>query len=168
MAIGQGEHVLEFDLLGELSAESPGGPFGFLDTVFASLYFADDLAGFDLSPGSFDDFQELLSLDAGGPFGVNGTVGASPLGGDWLRFELSFESSFDYAIPTFELFEQNFVDGDSRVLVDNVKIRAVDTGPAIPEPGAASLYLIALALTARGIRSSSRSGANAKRGDFVR
>lgn len=144
--VGAGTHTLQFDFLNELSSFEPTG--GFPDFVSINIYLIDDLGTFDLDNLVFDDVVALTNMDFNGPTGaVNGTIGPSSLGGNWQLFSVTFNSSFQYAIPTFELFGLNFEDGDSMFQVDNV--RFVDSG-IIPEP--ATLSLLAGGLALLGIR----------------
>jgi len=131
--LNSGLYTLEFDFLNTLSAAVPADPpFAFLDTFFATLYFADDLATFDPVNGLFGDSAlALVDLDANGVFNLTGSVGSSPKGGNWQHYALTFQNSFNYAIPTFELFDFNFVNADSTVRVDNVSTQV----SAVPEPG---------------------------------
>ncbi len=142
VALGPGAYALQFDFLNGLSDEVLSDPFTFPDAFFASLYFIDDLAAFDLATLSYDAVHSLLDLDATGPYNVHGQglLSASPLGAGWTRFRYSFLNSHAYALPTFEFFNLNGLRSDSAVLVDNVTIEAVAPPAVVPEP--ASLILM--------------------------
>lgn len=124
--------TIQFDFSNVLSPAVPQGTFP--DVFFASLYFINDLNQFDLQNHVFDDAVGLFDLDSGGVYNLNpgGLLSASPLGPEWLRFTATLPNSYGYVIPVFELSDQNFVVGDSRVLVDNVTL-------AIPEPASGML-----------------------------
>lgn len=144
---GPGAYTITFDLRTDLSPTVP--TFGFADTLFASLYFVDDLSSFSLAPGGFDDAASLLAADHTGAIGGDATVSASSLGTDWWHVSYTFETVHAYAIPTFELFDQNFVTGDSLVQITGGHI-----GPAIPEPRAdlvfgVGILIVVGAVTAR-------------------
>ncbi len=157
--LAAGPITLSFDFRTELSSSVPSGPFGFPDTFFATLYLTDDLAAFDLTPGSFGDAISLFDHDYAGAFNLSGAIGASSNRAGWLAYELEFDSPLGYAIPTFELVEQNFVDGDSSVWIDNVMIEPVgDAGAPIPEPSAALLFALGVFIVSRRVRSGSDAG----------
>lgn len=148
-----GFHLLEFDFLGAVSADTGGvAP----DVFFASLYFANDAGAFDLATATFDDVMPLMDLDALGPYNVAGAITPSALGGDWLHFSSVFWNSYAYAIPTFELLDQNLIPGDSLVCLDNISIVAYE--PPIPEP--ASVMLLGLGLGGLAYRAKRRFGRN--------
>lgn len=141
--LSPGTYVLEFDLLNELSRNVPVDPFAFADTFFASLYYTNDMSTFDLANNIFDGVDPVLDMDASGPFNVYGNVGPSALGGGWLHVSFAFSTNYAYAIPVFELFDFNTIDGDSGVRVDNVAItpRATDV---VPEPTTMALTAVGL------------------------
>ena len=141
VGLSAGQYVLEFDFLGQLSADVPTGSV--LDAFFASLYFINDINSFDLDNLVFDDALSLFDLDAGGPVLYVGTIGNSSLGNGWSHYSTVFSNTFNYAIPTFELFNLNSIDDDSRVLIDNVVITAVPVG-TVPEPETWTLLIAAL------------------------
>lgn len=153
VSLAPGDYRIEFDVLGSLSAD-PGQGFG-PDAFFASLYFADDPSAFDPWSLSFDDAMPLFDLDAAGPYNVEGTISQSALGGDWLHFAMDFTNSYLYAIPTFELFDANYVYGDSSVCVDNVVIAKCDQDAPVPEP--ASVIVLTLGLLGIAGRTARRS-----------
>lgn len=88
------------------------------DFFSSSLYFYNNSGDFD----SLDLFSE-------------NSVNTS-----WQHFSLTFSNPYDYIIPTFELFDNNWVDSnslnDSEVLIDNVRIESAP----VPEP--ATLLLL--------------------------
>ena len=55
---------------------------------------------------------------------------------------MNFYNAYNYVIPTFELYDFNFADGDSKVFIDNVQINPV------PEP--ATFLLLASGLAGLG------------------
>jgi hypothetical protein len=87
----------------------------------------------------------LFDLDASGltiwDTSVSRGPSDPPLSTDWVHFSVVFDNTYAYAAPTFELFNANSQQGDSSVLVDNVRVRA-----AIPEP--APILLLATVLLA--------------------
>lgn len=140
-ALASGLHTISFDFRAELSSDVPGGPFGFADTVFTSIYLTDDPMTFDLSPGSYGDVIPLFDLDHAGAFGVAGSIADSTERTGWQTFELVFQTTYAHVIPTFELLDQNLVAGDSAFWVDNVRIDPSERpSEPIPEPGAALLF----------------------------
>lgn len=156
-ALAGGVYSISFDFRAELSSEVPGGPFGFADTVFASIYLADDPMAFDLSPGSYDDAIALFDLDHTGAFGVAGSIADSTRRAGWQTFEYAFQTTYAYVIPTFELLDQNLVAGDSAFWVDNVRIDPSERpSEPIPEPGASLLF--AAGILVAGLRLRRRSG----------
>lgn len=138
--LGHGAYQIDFDFLGALSADVPDGTGP--DVFFASLYFIDDPTAFDLWTLSFDDALPLFDLDAGGPSNVVGAVTQSDLGGEWLHYSGTFANEFLYAIPTFELFDQNYLYGDSSACVDNISITQA---PMVAEP--ATLLLLGVGIS---------------------
>jgi len=135
LALADGDYTMSFDFKNQLSGTVPNDhPFAFLDTFFATLYFTDDLNGFNLAPGGFDTALPLFSLDANGVFDNSGAIGPSGKGADWSRFSLTFHNSHAYVVPVFELLDFNFLDNDSRVLLDNVGITQAPKPTVIPEP----------------------------------
>jgi hypothetical protein len=153
VGLAAGQYTVEFDFLNQLSAEVPPGSF--LDTFFASLYFIDDINLFDLDALAFDDALPLFDLDAGGPFLYQGSVGSSSLGNDWSHYTAVFNNTFNYAIPTFELFNLNSIDDDSRVLIDNVVINAVPPN-SVPEPATLGLLIAGLSACRKSVRKKNR------------
>lgn len=128
-------YTIEFDIKNDLSDFVPADPpFAFFDSFFATLYFIDDTAQFDLASGVYDGSFALFDMDAFGVFNSNGVIEPSAKGQDWLHFRATFNSTFAHVIPTFELLDFNFTDSDSKALVDNVSINP------IPEP--ATLLLV--------------------------
>jgi hypothetical protein len=136
VATGAGSFVLHFDVEPSLSTAVP--QLGFPDVFFASLYLADDLSGFDPALGNANAALPLFDLDHAGVSNLTGEL--DPLDGGVLHYSLPFETSFAFAIPTFELFELGQAPGDSWVQIDNVRI--------VPEPGTTLLLGAGLALLA--------------------
>ena len=153
VGLSAGQYVLEFDFLDQLSGNVPSGSF--FDTFFASLYFSNDINQFDLDNGVFDDVLPLFDLDAGGPVLYQGSIGSSSLGNGWLHYSSVFTNTFNYAIPTFELFNLNSIDNDSSVLIDNVVITAVPAS-TVPEPATLTLLIAALSAGRKRARKKSR------------
>jgi len=140
-------YSLDFDFENSLSGFVPSGTFP--DTFVATLYFADDLSTF--SPDLGGPEISLFIMDLSGSSLNSGAIGPSALGGDWLHFSMTFDLSNAYAIPTFELFDGNFVNDDSKASIDNVTL-APAVPAAVPEPGtlvSMALGLIGLALAGR-------------------
>jgi hypothetical protein len=146
VALVPGQYSLQFDFLNGLSSVLPN--LGFLDTFFASLYFINDVSQLDILGGGFDAFTPLFDLDDSGIFNLTGSVGTSSKGGNWQHYSLTFQNSFNYVVPAFELLEQNFVNADSTVRIDNVNIEL----SAVPEPGTLLLVGSGLLLIGRIVR----------------
>jgi hypothetical protein len=131
VALPPGTYTLTFDFKNMLSSTaSSEPPFVFFDVFFATLFFVNDLSQFDPQTGQFDDVRDLFGMDYSGPFGVTGRISGSPKGPDWARFTVTFSNKFNYAIPYFELYDLNFINNDSQVLIDNVGITAAAGVPA--------------------------------------
>jgi hypothetical protein len=128
VAIGTGLYFLDFDFKSGLSRTVPD--LSFPDSFFASLYFINDLSQFSLDPLNpiFDDDMALFDMDYSGIYTINGAIGPSTKGPDWLHFDVTFQNTYGNAIPVFELFDMNFINNDSIVLLDNVSLEVV------PEP----------------------------------
>jgi hypothetical protein len=127
IALDTGAYTIEFDVSNLLSNVVPD--FTFPDTFYASLYFIDDISAFDLDNGIYDDSLALFDLDYSGEYiYYDGTVSASSKGSDWFCFSMTFQNDYNYVIPAFELFDMNWINNDSLVLLDNVNINPV------PEP----------------------------------
>lgn len=132
-------HTLCFDLAPLMQFTDEFGTFP--DTFFASLYFVNDLADFDLATGRFDDSLELLDADYEGIRLGDGSV--MPGDGSVVPFErwcIDFVTRFRYVIPVFELIDGDFTENSS-VRLDNVFLTTEDE-PVIPEPA----HLVALGL----------------------
>lgn len=141
-ALAPGNYTLDFDFTTILSELIPQGTFA--DSFYASLYFVDDISTFDLAALSFDDVVPLIDLS--GPLIDWGGGTVTTVGNGWLHYSIGFSNSYQYAIPVFELFDLNFILGDSRIEIDNVAIG----GTAVPEP--ASALLLAAVLGAAVLR----------------
>lgn len=142
VVLSSGQYLVEFDFQNQISADV--APGGFLDTFFASLYFINDIANFDLDNLVFDDSLALFDLAASGPVPYIGSIGSSALGGGWQHYSGSFSNTANYAIPTFELFNLNGINQDSHVLIDNVAITAAAVITPVPEPTTLALLLLML------------------------
>jgi len=113
-----GAFEIRFDFRNALSSSAPPGTFP--DTFFATLYFTNNPATFDIGTGMFERAISLFDLDANGPFNVNGTLGVSSKGAGWSLFTRSFDNVHGFIVPAFELRDLNFVNNDSAVAIDNV------------------------------------------------
>ena len=134
-------YTIEFDFLNNLSGVVPAGTF--LDTFYASLYFINDITQFHLLSLQYDESQPLADMDANGVFNdYGGSIVSSAKGGEWQHFSMSFYNAYTYVIPTFELSDFNFIDKDSQVFIDNVRINPV------PEP--ATILLLGAGLAGLG------------------
>lgn len=130
-ASGSGHYHFSFDFYNGLSdAYDRSNPFAFPDSFFATLYFSDN-SGFDPNgPGLHDGFLALFDLASGGVSNLTGNIRPVPLTDGWLHYDVSFDTAYAFVIPTFDLYNDNGIAGDSRVLLDNVILQA----PIIPEP----------------------------------
>jgi len=151
-SLASGTYELSFDFLASVSTVVPFGDFP--DLFAATLYFSDastfDPNNVDAGGNIVDlgDSLALLDVDNTGLILDAGAVAASPKGSDWRRYTAPFALSFSFAVPTFDLFDGNFL-ADSSVQIDNVQITAV------PEPGTVVLLLTALGMVAmRGSRGA--------------
>ncbi|RLF80650.1 hypothetical protein DRN32_02605 [Thermococci archaeon] len=151
----RGLYTLSFDFKNELSPipYEPGSDgFSFLDSFFASVYFINECSRFDLQSCSFDYVLPLFDMDYEGPFKVyRGQVGPSTLGDDWLHYQTTFSNHFHKIIPTFELFDENYIDNDSAVLIANVNISQVPLPTSLLFMGSGILVL-----AGRRLRNRSR------------
>lgn len=136
-ASGSGHYLFSFDFYNGLSgAFDESNPFAFPDSFFATLYFSDN-SGFDPNaPGALDDYLALFDLASGGVSNLTGSVRPIASSDGWLHYTISFNTTYAYVIPTFELYNDNGTSGDSQVLLDNVTLQA----PIVPEP--ATIMLI--------------------------
>ena len=137
VAWGPGGFVLEFDIWDLLSSATAEGAFP--DTFFASVYYVDDPATFDLQAGSFDSAIALFNLDATGITLLAGTLSASDRGPDWQHYSATLSTTHPYIIPVFEVLDYNLTPGDSNVLLDNVRI--------VPEAHAGILFAVGASLS---------------------
>ncbi len=134
---GRGQFRLSFDFRNNLSdlPYVPGSDdFAFLDTFYATIFFVNSCSRFDLDNCSCQLAIPLFDLDHNGPFNVHGNIGPSQRGADWLHFDMVFTNYFYLAVPTFELFNLNAIDGDSEVMIGDVSISPV------PIPGTIFLF----------------------------
>jgi hypothetical protein len=125
-----GPTLVEFDFLAGLADAVEGGSFP--DAFFASVYFTDDPAQFDLANKVYAGALPLVDLDANQTDAHGGTLASSGLGGSWRHYSAIVDNRHAYIVPVFELFGLNGVGGDSQCVVDNVA--------AVPEPGAAGIW----------------------------
>ncbi len=151
-----GKYKISFDFKNELS-DSPyntdSEEYAFLDTFYATLYFVNSCSRFDLENCSCDYSIDLFDLDYNGPFNVYGNITPSSKGDDWLHFDMVFSNYLYKIIPTFELFNLNQENNDSKVLIANVVISQV------PLPG--TIFLLGsglLGLFARKFRENKHRG----------
>lgn len=148
VALTPGTYLFQFDVFSNLA---PGpGTGSFPDTFFASLYFTSDPNTFDIRSGSFSDVTPLLDVDADGYVPAVGAVAPSPLGGDWVRYTVTFENTYSYVVPAFELADIDGTAGNSEVRIDNVSI-------VVPEPSTLLLAMAGLAVLA--VRRARRGAA---------
>jgi hypothetical protein len=131
-----GPCILEFDFRATMSGDIPQGMF--LDTAFFSLYFSNDPGSFSIVDNQFDDAMALMDIDAMRLTLFQGLTSPSAKGGDWLHFTYSFNNTFGYAAPAFEIDNLNGTVGDSRLYVDNVVVSVV------PEPGALGMMTMGM------------------------
>lgn len=150
-ALGVDFFRIDFDFQNVLSDNVLPGFF--LDVFFASIYYIDDLAQFDLGSGGYDASAGLFDMDSTGAYNVNGSIGASPLGPEWLHYSGSLPNSYSNIVTVFEIHNLNGAGGDSLVRLDNVTV-------VVPEPGSGLLCAVGL-LLGGGIRlvRSRRQGA---------
>ena len=143
-----GTYTIEVDVRHDISPVIPTGQLP--DVFFASMYFVDDPSSSDLLGGSIDGGVPLFDLAAGGFANVLGQVDPSAKGAEWSHYTGTFELAHAYAIPTFELNDDNAVAGDSQVRLDNLRIAL------IPEPTTILLAVVGVvAIVAARRRSRS-------------
>jgi hypothetical protein len=118
-----GRFTLTFDFNNALSASVPQGALA--DSFFATLYFTDNLATFDIAGGMFDQAISLFDLDATGLANVTGSIGPSSKGANWSLFTLTFDNTHGFIVPAFDLRDLNLVNDDSAVALDNVKLTEI-------------------------------------------
>lgn len=138
VALLPGEYQIQFDVLNEL-APNPGSGF-FPDTFYASLYFTTNAASFSVTAGTYDSVLALLDMDANGLVPNVGSSGTSPLGDGWIRYTATFQNSFGYVVPVFELPDLDTTTGNSAVRIDNIVI--------VAEPWSVGLLGLGLGLLA--------------------
>jgi hypothetical protein len=123
--------AVAFDFRNALSPTVPVGRLA--DTFFATLYFTNTPATFDISTGNYDRAVPLFDLDANGAFNVQGTFSPSSKGADWMRFTAIFDNVHADIVPAFELRDLNLINDDSAVAIDIVILFP------IPEPARGTL-----------------------------
>jgi len=150
MPEGKGTYRLSFDFKNEISSVAHRGPdFDFFDTFYATVYFTNSCSRFDLENCSCGYALSLFDLNYEGPDLYHGTVSQSARGDDWLHFDVVFVNYFHKIIPTFELFDMNNIEGDSRVLIADLSISQV------PIPG--TIFLLGAGLAGLfGIRTRNK------------
>ena len=136
--LAPGTYTVDVDVRNDVSPDVPAGQLP--DVFFASVYFVDDPGTFDLMAGTFDGSAALFDLSARGFANVQGQVDPSSKGPDWSHYHGVFDLIHAYAIPTFELKDDNALIGDSSVILDNLRIAI------IPEPRAVFSFGLGLAL----------------------
>ena len=136
--LAPGTYVVSWDMNPTLSSSAPSGSF--LDTFYATLYFANNPATFNIVNGQFDNSATMLNMDSGGPFSSTVTLTPSTTVPGWQTATLTFNNTYAYIAVSFELINLNNVSNDSNVQLDNVTISAV------PEPRTAALASVAIAL----------------------
>lgn len=153
---GPGRYELAFEFRSDLGAPNP--PVSdFSDLGFVSIYFVDDIVTFELTEfaASFDTGTAVLDVDDTGVTFANSaaSIGYSPQGGEWARLTMLFDSSHQWIIPAFELFEFNFQDNDSTFFVNNVTLEK----QTVPAPPTWALCVIGGPMLFRMARRSGRS-----------
>jgi len=127
-AFAPGSYILTFDYhITSLGSAPVNDPNAFNDLFSVSLYFANSAGEIDPQSNQFPNMSDslpLLSMDNN-----SGNTG-------WQHFSMTFNNAYAYIIPTFELFDLNYFDNDSEVLIDNVRIESAP----VPEP--ATLLLL--------------------------
>jgi hypothetical protein len=150
--IPEGNYQIDFDFSNQLSDNVPD--FTAPDTVFASLYFAQNLAVFDLLNGIFSTGRSLFDLDHSGIYNSNGSVTPSQKGPGWLHFSATFQTRDNATIPVFELFADNLITGDSLIRIDNVTIFGLQTDGEpvrIPTLSEAGIWILLIGLVLLGL-----------------
>jgi hypothetical protein len=124
VSVNTGRYILDFEFANHMSPflSDPGSGFGFQDICFASLYFLDDLNGFDLNLAGSQNFISLFNLDFEAPYDVTGTITKSARSVGWWHFTLPFQNNWKYAVPVFEILDLNGIANDSSILMDDVVI----------------------------------------------
>jgi hypothetical protein len=118
-------YAITFDFKNNVSGAQPTNPFAFPDTFFASLILLDDATGFDPDSTNFADAMPLFDLAAAGVLNNQGILSPSNLGPQWTHFSLTFTPTHRVVVPAFELLDLNFIDADSAVHLDNIRIRSL-------------------------------------------
>ena len=111
---------ITFDFQSTLSDQA--APNAFRDSFYASLYEVANPSDFITEHDKFIASHGLMDMDASGPFDVQGTVSATPGRAGWSRFTGTVPVTQPYVVVVFELYDLNFVVGDSAVHVDNVSV----------------------------------------------
>jgi hypothetical protein len=144
-----GIYTIDVDFKNGLSPEPPAGPpFGFIDSFFGTLVFKDDPDGCT----SCYEKRPMFDLDSNGVYNNFGSVSASSLGGEWTHFQMTFENTHGYLMPTFELFELNGINNDSRVQVAAVCVAPIPLPSSLLLLGSGLLGLLGSGFRKRGAR----------------
>jgi hypothetical protein len=120
VAVSPGEYTLSFDFFSNISTFTPQNAFP--DSFFSSLYFTDDAASFNVDSLQFSSSISLFDYDLYGIDPHTGFITQSSKGPDWLRFQLTLNTTNNFIIPFFELLNLNNTPGDSTTRIDNVSL----------------------------------------------
>ncbi len=121
-AFPTGSYTLSFDYKLQTLGTAPTDiPFAFNDLFSISLYFANSTGEMNPSANTFPNpsaSNTLLSMDSN-----SGNA-------NWRHYSQTFENSYLYVLPTFELFDLNYVNNDSAVFINNINVSENNPVPA--------------------------------------